>query len=50
MTSGIAGDQDRVFRRQDFLGEGDKVKAMAARLKPLLDASLKEMSLAEMER
>ncbi|HXL70915.1 MAG TPA: N-formylglutamate amidohydrolase [Rhizomicrobium sp.] len=36
--------------RQDFLGEGDKVKAMAARLKPLLDASLKEMSLAEMER
>jgi predicted N-formylglutamate amidohydrolase len=36
--------------RQDFLADADKVRAMAARLKPVLDASLAEMSLAEMER
>jgi predicted N-formylglutamate amidohydrolase len=36
--------------RQDFLASADKAGAMAARLKSLIDASLEEMSLAEMER
>jgi predicted N-formylglutamate amidohydrolase len=36
--------------RQDFLADADKAQAMAARLKPTIDASLEEMSLAEMER
>jgi predicted N-formylglutamate amidohydrolase len=36
--------------RQDFLADADKAKAMAARLKPIIDASLEEMSLAERER
>jgi predicted N-formylglutamate amidohydrolase len=36
--------------RQDFLTDADKAKAMAARLEPIIDAALEEMSLAEMER
>ncbi|HKD47316.1 MAG TPA: hypothetical protein VKB67_06490, partial [Rhizomicrobium sp.] len=36
--------------RQDFLADADKAREFAARLKPVLDASLTETSLVEMEQ
>lgn len=35
--------------RQDFLPDAERARAMASRLKPILDASLEDMHLAEME-